>query len=287
MVSLAWEERLRDFFIAKFSGDEADEHRLPAYEATQSLYGVSRSLLIVANYLAEGRVRRRDFRPSGYQLNIVAQREGSFETVFELVTNPEALTIYTSLGLGVGANFLTDFVKTVYRRSIGRPGLASIENLEQENKLNSGDVSALVDAIEPSVKAAHTSVGMGASQIVIIKGDNNVVKFNEDSKRYVWDSRRAAGTKSKLFSVASYNANGRNGRVFDFEEGKTIAFEMSSDVDARTIRTITDGISRYAQKRMGADINAAIALKYISIVAQDGRLKKIVIEKARADLDGL
>jgi hypothetical protein len=84
---------LRDLLTAKFVGGLATQHKLPAYEATQSLYGIARSALIATNYLAEGRVRRREFSPDNFQLNIIANRPGSFETVFELITDPVAMTI--------------------------------------------------------------------------------------------------------------------------------------------------------------------------------------------------
>ena len=44
-------------FVAKLKGDVADDHRVPAYEGAKSLYGLNRSLLIVSNYVVEGRVR--------------------------------------------------------------------------------------------------------------------------------------------------------------------------------------------------------------------------------------
>jgi len=58
-----------------FQGGLADEHRLPAYAASQSLYGISRSLLVVTNYLGEGKVRHRNFDESGahgFEINLVA-----------------------------------------------------------------------------------------------------------------------------------------------------------------------------------------------------------------------
>jgi hypothetical protein len=51
-----------DGLIVSFQGGLADAHRLPAYAASQSLYGISRSLLVVTNYLGEGERPRTAFK---------------------------------------------------------------------------------------------------------------------------------------------------------------------------------------------------------------------------------
>jgi hypothetical protein len=66
-----------DELTVSFQGGLADEHRLPAYAASQSLYGISRSLLVVTNYLGEGKVRHRKFDETGaygFEINLVASR---------------------------------------------------------------------------------------------------------------------------------------------------------------------------------------------------------------------
>lgn len=207
--------------IAKFTGRLADEHKLPAYEAVQSLYGLSRSLLIITNYLAEGRVRRRDFKPTGFELNIVAQRPGSFETIFELASDPKAMEICTSLALGAGGNFLTEFIKSIYRRAVGKDATHTIKELEDSGKLKSGDLGALVDAIEPAMREAHKVINHGATTINIINGDNNIILFDAQTKEYVNTSVIDENVRIKLFSVAAFDANSGYGRAFDYEEGRS------------------------------------------------------------------
>jgi hypothetical protein len=176
------------------------------------------------NYLDEGKIRHRDFKSRGFHIDLVAQRPGSFDALYEIVTNPGVMAVGGTLALGVTGNLLTDFLKTIFRRSVGQSGEASIEELETQGKLNPGDLSALEDAIEPAMKEAHTVINRGAGQIIIINGDQNVVSLDRSTKQYVWTSRLDETIKTKLFSIASYNANQRSGRAFDFELGKTISF---------------------------------------------------------------
>jgi hypothetical protein len=127
-----------------------DEHKLPAYAASQSLYGISRSLLVVTNYLSEGRVRRRDFDPRGrgFEINLVAQREGSFEFFYEILADPAVHAIGQSVAAKVAGDFTVAFVKSVFQRVTGGSAEPEIEELEAKGDLHSGDIGALVDAIE-------------------------------------------------------------------------------------------------------------------------------------------
>src|SRR5690606_36954955 len=100
-----------------FTGANADRNVLPAYEGIQSLHGLTRSTLIIASYIAEGRVRRRDFNYSPVRFELLATRPGSFETVFEL--GVQAAPLIASIGLGVTDNLVTDLMGVIYARVMG------------------------------------------------------------------------------------------------------------------------------------------------------------------------
>jgi hypothetical protein len=244
--------------LISFQGQAAEQHRLPAYEASQSLYGISRSLLIVTNYLSEGRVRRRDFeqvnRP--YQINLVAQRAGSFEFLYEILTDPMARAVATK----VAADLTVDFIRSIFRRSVGEKADAAIEDLEAQKQLDTGDLGALVEAIEPAMKVAHTVVDHGATNIILISGDNNVVNLNSATKQYVWTSIRDNKPRVKLFSIASYNANSRSGRAFDYELGKTVPFEVEPRADRETISAILSSMSYFDLMLVGEYLSYSIAV---------------------------
>lgn len=270
--------------VVKFEGGVAESHRLPAYQGSKSFYGITRSTLITLNYLAEGKVRRREFSSNAFNLNLVAHRPGSFEAIYEVIANMDAMTVAGTLGGGIAGNFLTDFVKSVFRRCVGQQADESIEKLELEGKLNSGDLSALQDAIEPAMKEAHSIINHGAGKIIIINGDKNIVNLDRKTKEYVWTSHRDDTINAKLFSVASYNANSRSGRAFDFDLGKTLPFEIDSDADRETFSTILSSMTSYTFKRLGENAPSSIAIKYVSIVSVDGQPKKLIVLKARKEI---
>jgi len=275
---------VRQDLIVKFEGGVAEQHRLPAYQGSKSFYGITRSTLITLNYLAEAKVRRREFSSNAFNLNLVAHQPGSFEAVYEIIANMDAMTVAGTLGGGVAGNFLTDFIKSIFRRSVGQSADDEIEQLESEGKLNSGDLSALQDAIEPAIKEAHSVINHGAGQILIINGDRNIVNLNQATKEYVWNSHHDNEPNAKLFSIASYNANSKSGRAFDYDLGKTLPFTISEEADRETFSTVLGSMTSYTFKRLGDNLPSGIALRYTSVVSNDGRVKKLIIEKARKDI---
>lgn len=196
------------------------------------------------------------------------------------------MAILSAVGLGVAGNLATDFIRSMWRRATGHTAEPVVEELEATEKLNAGDLAAVVDAIEPSMREAHKSIGHGANNIVIISGDRNVVTFNRATKKYVNSSILEDSIRAKLFSIGSFNANSGYGRAFDLEEGRTIAFQLARDVDRATINTILSSIASYARRRrLGDELRSAIALKYHSVVSTDERVKKLIVLSARPNIE--
>lgn len=272
----------------KFSGMDADLHRLPAFDAAESIDGIAKSLLVPVNYLIERKVRHKNFQFEGFRIDLVALRPGSFDAIFQIVIDPNHLHYLVDAGIAVAAPLITDFLKTIFRRAIGHAAPARIEELEREGRISPGDVAAIIDAVEPSVRRSHTVINKGANNINIITGDNSVVLFDAQSKRYVQGNFRNNELRSKLVSVGSYNANTQYGRVFDFEAGKTLPFNLAGGVDAKSVGVLLDSITRYALARANRDaVASAVAIQYTSIDSVDGRIKRFIIHKARKDIHEL
>jgi len=277
-----------DNLIVSFQGDLADEHRLPAYAASQSLYGISRSLLIVTNYLGEGRVRHRKFDDTGahgFEINLIASQPGSFQFIFEILADPAMQTIGHGVAGKVAGDLTMALIKSVFRRCVGGKAEPEIEKLEEAGTLNSGDIGALVEAIEPAMKSAHSSINHGATTIILINGHDNIVNLDASTKTYVHSSKRINTLNEKVVSIASYNANSRYGRAYDYDQGMTVPFELTGDADRTSLRAVMKSMSDYALRLPGDDShNSQIAVRYTTTVAPDGRVKKMHILKARQEL---
>ncbi|MEP1091914.1 MAG: hypothetical protein ABJH33_01225 [Rhizobiaceae bacterium] len=226
---------------------------------------------------------------------MVAHRPGSFETLYD-IAYPAAVFgggILTGALKDVGQTLLTDLIKSVYGRVTGTERVEDIPDTVAElDRERGGDINALVEAAEPSVRLGHTVINHGVINININQAaeveQSSLALLNPETKKFVWDKIINNEMRAKLFSIGSFNANQGTGRAFDLELGKSIPFEILKDADAQTINTILQSISDYTRKRrLGDNLRSAVALKYTSVDAVDGRLKKIRIHKARPDFDDL
>ena len=270
--------------LIKFRGSLADHHKIPAYNAGKSIAGISRSLLIPSIYLEDGRVRHRNLsRTKAIQLNMVAQRPGSFESVLEFLIKPEMMAAYlVSLGAALSADFVRDFTYSMIRRCIGKTASPEVEKYETNGVISAGDTAAIVDAIEPAMREAHTVVGAGASSVVIVNGNGNKIVLNAGTKAYVNASVDDDRITAKEFSIASFNANTSNGRAFDYEAGHTVAFVLDDSVDGSSINAVTESMRRYThRRRLESEMAPRLYLNYSATRAPDGRIKKIRIFSAR------
>ncbi|MBY5420824.1 hypothetical protein [Rhizobium leguminosarum] len=183
---------------------------------------------------------------------------------------------------------LYDLFKVVYRRVTGgneEAIPASVQELEAER---GGDVAALIEAVEPSVRLGHNVINHGVMNInlnVQAAAPAPIVQFNPQTKQYMWESVINNDIRLKLFSMASFNANQGTGRAFDLEEGRSVPFELGPDVDRLSVDTLLGSISSYTRrKRLGDDLRSAVAVMYTSVEAADGRIKKIRILAARNEI---
>lgn len=274
-----------DDFRVTFNGGMSDKHKLPAYAAGQSLTGIARSVMIPLMYLSEGRVRHRKLTHPGFDLNLLATKPGSFQSVYEFATRPEMMFAWgylADVGKDVAKDLVVDFVKSVINLCVGKSATKSIENLETRDKVPVGDIQALVDAIEPAMREAHMTIGNGASNIIIIKGDKSVVQLNANTKAFVMGSEDDDEIREKEFSIGSFNANTGNGRAFDYDEKRTIPFILDGSADRRSIDAILASLLKYTQvRRLNEEQSSRVRLKYTTVIAPDGRVKKLKISRAR------
>jgi hypothetical protein len=160
-----------------FRGDMADQNVLPAYEAAQSIEGITRSIVLIANYLAEGKVRKRFPYSENLTLEWRAIRPGSFETLLELGLNyDEVVKWLATAGIfGAGAvtvgiskaisDFVSDTLKRMLQKRVGQRHDPETPQLRQLEDHRQGDLNAVLDAILQSARKSHAAVGHGATNI--------------------------------------------------------------------------------------------------------------------------
>ena len=252
--------------IISFEGRDADDGRLEAYSGIESAAGIARSLTLIAHYAATGQVRQRFPFDDTAQFYLVSTEQGSFR--WRLVLN-----IVGSLALGMTGNGLYDLSKLVMAKAIGEEPTHLSQEIKQINERKSGDIDALVEAIEPALKKGHYGIGETADRIIIKEETSHevIVSFDDASKRYLLGSIEA-DIDAQDVSISALNANDRTGRAYFLDLGRTIPFRVSRDADGGTMATLSASLDSYVNRH-----SAPLRLRFRRIEAVDGRLKRIIV----------
>ncbi|GEM_PF-2647920 len=253
-----------------FRGLDADAGHLEAFSGIESAAGIARALTLIAHYAATGEVRRRYPFDPNVQFFLEGTEEGSFNWKIALVT------VGGPLALGLTTNAIYDLTKLTLSHAIGTEPEAISSEVQQLERDRSGDLNALVEAVEPALKKGHYGVGETASEIVITETTTRsvIVTFDRNSKDYLERDVHAAEDGQDV-SISALNVNDRTGRAFFLDLGRTIPFRVSKDAHPETLTTLSAAINRYANRNP-----APIRIEFERIEAIDGRLKRIVIYKA-------
>ncbi|MBV8972287.1 MAG: hypothetical protein JO290_08345 [Sphingomonadaceae bacterium] len=260
--------------IFKFQGHEAEQHRLEAYDGLEALAGLARAATLIAHYAATGKIRHRKPYDEKLRFYFEDTRPGSLEAILALVSTPGG-TIAAGIATGVAGNFVYALLARVWKRAVGR---------ERESPLNfdgahigAGDIDALAEAVEPALTRGHQWIRSSGQQIVISGNNNQVAIFDSSSKEYLVNEVIAEGYDIQDVSVASLNVNSRRGRVYLADLGRTVPFTTARDATPRTIPTLAEYLSEYADNS-GATVN----IKFQRVYYQDGRLKRLIVQDCYA-----
>jgi hypothetical protein len=266
---------MNEELLVKYEGHVADSNMLPAYEGSLSIQGVSRSITLVATYIGTGKVRKNAPFESPVSVFLRPARPGSFETIYQVVSDPNVQFVAGNIVIGVTASFFHDAIKVIFNRVTGRDSKPKHASLRELERKRGGDIAALEDAVEPALIHAHRIIGAGSNNIVIF-GDNNQIVFDHQTKEYITTSIDDNRLESKDVSVASYNANTKSGRVYDFDFERTVPFALAHEASNRSAVAIANCLTQYTR---GEDSKVAITFK--KVLAPDGKVKKFIITKAK------
>lgn len=240
--------------LISFRGGLADNHRIPAIEGSQSIEGAIRTFALISNYAVTGKVRFKAPFSENFDIQIAALQQGSFQTKLVVSLKAGAIVAAMSplgvdLAKGAAGNFIYDLSKYIYSTTIGQTVEIKDPSLQYLKEKRDGDLEALREAITPSAKRAHAIIGNGAKSIIIIGDGNNLTIFDKRSKDHLDGFEVDENIEVKVVSVSMFNANGRNGRVFDYELNKNISFYVDDESEARTTIRLAQSLLSYTKDR--------------------------------------
>lgn len=263
-------------FVSRITPQNDPVGRMPAHEVAQSLEGIARGMVLIGHYLSEGRLKRKPPYSKNISFFLEPPRRGSWEAVYLAVINHPELLPFGALSANVAANLLTDALRYVFSRAVGGMAEPRTDQVKSLNEEKSGDIEAVVEAVEPGLLRAHTVIGNGASQILIVNGSNNIINFDWNSKDFMRSSRISPEDEFQEVSVSALNALERTGRVFIRSLQRTVPFKIDKHADRGTLPALSHSLNRYTSER-----DSDVELRFRRVVAPDGRVKRIIILGAR------
>jgi hypothetical protein len=254
--------------IISFQGLDADRGQIEAFAGMESAAGLARALTLIGHYAATGVVRHRFPFSRDVQFFLEATETGSFNFRIKIIAG--------TVAVGLATNGIYDLIKLVTSKAIGQEPIALSEKVDGLNRSKSGDIDALVEAIEPALKKAHYGIGETAKKIVIEESSSRklVITFDDHSKNYLMENVSGDDAEQDV-SISALNVNDRTGRAYFLDLKRTIPFRVSKDADPKTMSVLSAALDRYANKSP-----APIRISFSRVEALDGRLKRLVVFRA-------
>ncbi|WP_114520936.1 hypothetical protein [Altererythrobacter sp. ZODW24] len=254
--------------IISFQGLDADDGHVEAFAGIESAAGIARALTLIGHYASTGIVRHRFPFDDGIKFYLETTEPGSLNWRIKIVAG--------TIGIGLATNGIYDLVQLIATKAIGEEPATMSPPIEQLNRDKSGDIDALVEAIEPALKKAHYGIGETAHRIEIRESTSRevVVTFNQASKNYLLDNVDGADGEQDV-SISALNVNDRTGRAYFLDLVRTIPFSVSREADPQTMRILSAALDRYANRNP-----APTRIWFTRVESVDERLKRIVIYRA-------
>ena len=278
---------MADKLIVSFHGAVPSRGQVDAYTSFESMLALSQAATMIIHFAETGTIRRKKFAELDVDLRLSDTREGSFEFLLEYQT--QAAFIGGFVANAMVGGLLWDIIKGIITRVIGGNSKGVLEELENDEKFNEGDIGALVQALEPAVRRSHSAIGRGANKIVIsVEGKDDEVVFDNITKKYLLKNIVNDEIRTQRFHVTSFDGRARTGRIFHLDDKQAYTFEISTDAKFSSLRIIADAARAYALRSNGQfDERLEAVIRYTSIDAADGRMKKILVLQAAESFDDL
>lgn len=270
----------------KYQGDFADDHKIPAYLGSKSVFGITRGFDLITHYLSTGKIKTRYPFSDDIQLNWTATKPGSLETIYEIViSNPVAVmgggafVVACGSAAGKDAYKLTkDFFTLIFKSATGKDRSLSEEQkeiIEIFEKVKPDEMDALIKVMGNSLKNAHHIIGNGVSNISIV-GNQNTIVFDQSTKNYINTNIFNDEEEWQDVSVSSLNANTGYGKVYMHDLKRLVSFQVLKDHEPHTFSNLSYSLNRYTDKKP-----SDIEINFFRVVSSDGTTKKLLIKDAK------
>ena len=207
-----------------FSGGDADQGMLDAYDGSLSLHGFAQALQIATNAYVNNDITNYATALKNAEVYIRPARQGSFITEFATVIGRKRK------GVTINAPTFYDFITFAFNQAVGRtldaPKSTYVNNLIGPDKPFFDD---LAESMEGSLQRAHRVVEKGDVSRVFLQRPRGEKLVEFDQETSLWVNTRATDDLAQEFTgnITRFNAVSPNGRAFIDDFDRIIPFKRS------------------------------------------------------------
>ncbi|SIO29038.1 hypothetical protein [Vannielia litorea] len=260
----------------KFSGGDADNHKVDAYAAAQSLEGIVWALTIITHYGVSGKLRQRGDLSSSVRIFITPPKRGSVFYGLEVWIQENAFL--AGMVGGYAVNTVTPFINGLvsYVLNASLTGIRQIPHGAKKyiGRLKDDEVDDLIARVEPPLTRAHAAIGKSVDLLQLTYRTKDLATLDLDSKRYL-EARAREDFQTIDTNITSFNVLTGNGRLYHPDEKQTVPFSLSPQAMLGTPQVLTLSMSQYASGNRGV-----IRLTAQRVQNIDGRLKQLIVSAA-------
>jgi hypothetical protein len=248
---------------------------LDAYDASQALYGISRSLSVLTHYAINKKVIKQAPSLSGATVLIRPPRAGSFEFIVPIIQTISGPANIQAVAQSLSASLLYDLTKLIYRRLTGKSEKTSSDSLQDLLRHSHGDLDALTDSVSEDIVRIHRPMISHKDSVFSVNvygGEVNIINLDHETHDFARTKILGDGEEKFFGYVTSFNGSTIQGRFWIQEEDRTVSFTRNKDTEISSAQRslLAWSLNEWVTKREGF-----LYISGIPLMSKTGLLKHI------------
>jgi hypothetical protein len=266
-------------FVIRYTGGNAENHRLDLYDAATSIHGLAKALAITTHALvSKGEIRRKGGSIPDVDFYLHPPQKGSFVEIVTIAFENPAVRV-------IGASVLTavfwDMLNYTWKTASGKTAVPTSRIPKKILEENETFPQEIADVLEKSLQQIHRPILHDPAIKIEIKRPRKgvVIEFNQETLNHVYLEDEAATLENISGNVTKYNILSGYGRFYDDISAKTIPFHLDNNILPQHKNVLASSLSDASSHVNGGKI--LLTAKVVN--DRTGNVKRYIIENARKD----
>ena len=238
--------------MIRFEGGEADNGRLPIYDAATAENGLARSINIVTHSFAnDEEMRKRGDSATGAVVYASAPRKGCYEIEVDVEFNEMTCS---KMGISVISNRYWDYLTWCWSFAVGKEHEPTTPYVRKLVESQDAKIEEIADALESALISLHKPIASDPNRVSLVlsrKHVGDVMTLDSGTNEYVTVREKSEDDEYIFGNVTKFNILTNYGRVFDDKLRRVVSFQVIEDSTHRLRSMITKSMHERVSGRTG------------------------------------